>query len=93
MVEIVDVKPRTRAGSYDTFERRYGSISLPDDSIMREFPDPEVAKADERQVWTVLDCDGTLYLSPGKQFVNRMGYVLTERGWSDTEYSNPGYVY
>lgn len=39
----------------------------------------EIEKADkENRLWTVLDCDGKLYISAGRHFVNRMHYVITE---------------
>jgi len=29
-------------------------------------------------VWTLLDCDGTLIISPGFWRINRLGYFITE---------------
>jgi hypothetical protein len=34
-------------------------------------------------VWTILDCDGGLYASPGWHFVNRFGYLLAEVPWKE----------
>jgi hypothetical protein len=38
-----------------------------------------------RHWWTVLDCDGRLYLSAGFRFVNRLGYVHCEVPWADAD--------
>lgn len=34
-------------------------------------------------VWTILDMDGELMIASGYHFVNRMGYILTERPWPE----------
>lgn len=34
-------------------------------------------KKDPKLVWTLLDCDGKLYIAPGWHYVNRMGYFIT----------------
>ncbi len=31
----------------------------------------------EKRLWTVLDCDGKLYIMAGWYFVNRLHYVIT----------------
>lgn len=87
----VQVKPRTRAGSWAQFERRYGPIDGPDGTPMRGHG--EIGDAPERCVWTVVDCDGVLYVLPGFHTVNYMGRIVTEREWSDAEFDNPGYRY
>ena len=30
-------------------------------------------------VWTIIDSEGQLYVSPGYHFVNRFGYFITEK--------------
>jgi hypothetical protein len=87
-----------RAGTYNTFERRYGPIPLPDDSLLRDYRDPEILQAfDEKRfnyVWTVVEGDtGKLYLVPGFTTVNYLGRVLCERPWPEEEVGKPGYVY
>jgi hypothetical protein len=67
------MKFNARAGTFNQFERRYQPIEVSDGTIMR---DSVPAGTDYHLVWTVLDCDGKLYLGPGFHFVNRMGYVL-----------------
>ena len=32
----------------------------------------------ESRIWTLVDCDGKLYVTSGYHFVNRMGYFITE---------------
>jgi hypothetical protein len=91
-MKIIDVKPRSRAGTWDSFAKRYGPIDGPDGSTMWHFKDLP-AGIEDRRVWTVVDCDGTLYVVPGYHTVNYLGRVVTTHGWSDTEESNPGYVY
>jgi len=53
----------------------------PLDEFMFETFDEEfdfVKGHDAKFVWTLIDCEGGLYLSNGWHFVNRLGYVVTE---------------
>lgn len=34
-------------------------------------------------IWTVIDCDGKLYISAGYHRVNRMNYMITQIPWQD----------
>lgn len=34
-------------------------------------------------IWTILDVDGELMIANGYHFVNRLGYILTERPWPE----------
>jgi hypothetical protein len=34
-------------------------------------------------IWTLLDCDGEMYISSGWHYVNRMGYFITEVAFSE----------
>jgi hypothetical protein len=36
-----------------------------------------------KNIWTILDCEGELVISAGCRFVNRIGYVVTEKEWED----------
>lgn len=40
-----------------------------------------VAAWDATKVWTLLDCDGELYVSAGLHYVNRFGYFITSVGF------------
>jgi hypothetical protein len=86
------IRLRTRAGSFRTFERRFGPIETENGTLIRDREDLPV-NVDPRLVWTVLDCDGRLYLSPGFRFVNRIGYVLCRTPWTDGDEGQPDYCY
>lgn len=45
----------------------------------------EVLDIDEGRVWTLLNCDGSLYVSAGYSFVNRVGYFITEVPTTDPD--------
>lgn len=38
----------------------------------------------DNRVWTLLDCDGDLYIAPGVHHVNRMSYHFTKKSWDET---------
>lgn len=38
----------------------------------------------ENRVWTMVDADGDLYITPGVHFVNRMSYHTTRLPWTET---------
>jgi len=38
-------------------------------------------KNTQKRVWTVLDVDGDLQIVAGFHYVNRMGYIITEKEW------------
>ncbi|AMO58288.1 hypothetical protein GZ77_21405 [Endozoicomonas montiporae] len=47
----------------------------------------ELEKADPRCIWTVLDCDGKLFVANGMHYVNRLYYLVSNeafRGEMDT---------
>ena len=76
---------RIRAGSWAVFERRFKPEIREDGSLIwdnSEIPRPIVG----RHWWTVLDCDGKLYVSAGFHFVNRIGYIRTELPWDDADH-------
>jgi hypothetical protein len=33
----------------------------------------------QNRCWTILDCDGKLYLNAGYHYVNRLGYIITDQ--------------
>lgn len=35
----------------------------------------------ENNIWTIVDAEGNLYAAAGLHFVNRLGYVVTEKPW------------
>jgi hypothetical protein len=86
------VKPRTRAGSWDTFDRRYKPTTRGEE-VLRDWDDPALQGVDERLIWTVVSVDGREYVTPGYATVNYLGRILCAVPWGDTEFSNPGYSY
>ena len=38
-----------------------------------------------KTIWTILDCNGKLYVGAGYHYVNRFGYLITEEEWTDEE--------
>lgn len=40
-----------------------------------------VKKQNIKNVWTVIEEDGELYVIPGFHIVNRFGYLITEKKW------------
>lgn len=39
--------------------------------------------ADDKKVWTYVEGDEGLYLIPGLHFVNRLGYLITDKPYAD----------
>jgi hypothetical protein len=39
--------------------------------------------ADDKKVWTYVEGDEGLYIIPGLHFVNRLGYLITEKPYAD----------
>ncbi|MEO3931368.1 hypothetical protein WMO79_00950 [Micrococcaceae bacterium Sec7.4] len=38
---------------------------------------------DSKNLWTILDAEGSLYAVTGVHRVNRFGYILTEEPWTE----------
>ena len=74
----------TRARSWNLFERRFRPMIRTDGTVLWDRSElPPRERIERRHWWTVLDCDGRLYLSAGFHFVNRLAYVRCEVPWSD----------
>lgn len=70
--------------SFDAFERKYSPLGNGEGSILLETYGADFDKvrdADESKVWTLLDCDGSLFVASGLHFVNRLNYILTAKPW------------
>jgi hypothetical protein len=86
------VRQRIRCGSWRTFERRFRPMPAPvHDFLWNIGTVPE--GADCRFWWTVLDCDGRLYVSPGFRFVNRFAFIRCAIAWTDDDQLQPDYLY
>ena len=71
----------TRVRSWANFERRFDPITHADGSLLWDWCDlPK--PIDIHRTWTVVDCDGKLYVTTGLHYVNRIGYLRTGRPWS-----------
>lgn len=89
---VIAYRPRTRSGSRSTFERRFRPIDSPHQTVWWQ-RDQLPADVDPHRVWTIIDCDGKLYVLPGFHLVNRIDYVLCEVPWSDEDLQQPPYRY
>jgi len=79
-------KHKHHADSWDAFEERFLPVFRPDTTVLwqkEELPPQETVNY--REWWTVIDCDGRLYLSAGFRYVNRLAYVRCERPWTDAD--------
>lgn len=85
-------KQRFRCGSWNTFERRFQPLPAPDHDLLWEIGQVP-NNPDCHYWWTVLDCDGRLYLSPGFRFVNRFAFVRGTEPWTDEDQRQPDYRY
>ena len=57
---------------------------------IRSWPPSEPDKEDDpHRVWTIVDCEGQLYVSPGYRFVNRIDYALCEVPWTGEDTRQP----
>ena len=89
---VIAFRLRARVGSWSTFERRFKPINSPDDTVWWRFA--QLPKhVDPHLVWTILDCEGRLYVSPGFRFVNRIDYMLCQVPWTDEDQHQPDYRY
>lgn len=87
------VKRRSRCGSWNTFARRFRPMRAPHHHLLWAVRHEVPNDADPRHWWTVLDCEGRLYLTPGFRFVNRFAYVRCALPWTDADLEQPDYLY
>lgn len=86
------VKQRTRAGGWRTFERRFQPM-LRDGELLFWEHEHLPAGIDPHLVWTIIDAEGRIYVTPGFRFVNRVGYVRCAKSWTEADREQPDYVY
>lgn len=57
------------------------------DPVEIEYPGQGVTVAPDvlHHVWTVLDVDGRLYVSPGYHWVNRQMHIMTIQPWTEAD--------
>jgi hypothetical protein len=92
VVAVLAWRQRTRTGSWATFERRFRPIDSPDHTVWwsREQLPVDI---DPHLVWTIVDCEGKLCVSPGFHIVNRIDYVVCEAPWTEEDIYQPPYHY
>lgn len=79
------VKPRRNlCRSWDAFEKKFRPIDGPDGALYWRY-DQLPENVDVHRVWTIVDCDGTLYVAAGFHIVNRIDYVVCEVPWTADE--------
>lgn len=44
--------------------------------------DTFIRSSDKKHVWTIIDVNA-LYVVPGRHYVNRLGYLITENPWEE----------
>lgn len=93
MTSAPSSKQRTRCGSWRTFERRFQPMPAPNHELLWELRGEVPADADYRYWWTVLDCEGRLYVSRGFRFVNRFAFIRCAVPWTDDDERQPDYRY
>lgn len=71
-----------RIDDYDVFLDRFQPIET-NNGIFVNFDDTRLKEVGPEFVWTLLDCDGKLYLAPGKHWVNRVEYILCNKPWKE----------
>ena len=83
-------KPETKILSFDEFIKEYkpkrNSLNPDaafDGHMFETFGEEEnyVAHYDKNYVWTVIEENDRTMIIPGYHFVNRLGYIITEKPW------------
>jgi len=72
---------------YVAFEKIYEPVVRPDGSILFETYGEDlqrVMQTDHDRIWTLVDCDGDLFITAGYHLVNRMNYIITNHAWRDS---------
>lgn len=88
-----NARRRRHIAPYYQFAARYQPITCCDGSVLRDWTDDAVQKADIENIWTVIDTGAGLYLIPGACTVNYFARVMCAVKWGATESENPGYRY
>lgn len=92
-ITLRPTRPRTRCGSWRTFERRFRPLDGPDGGAYWRY-DQLPKPLDLQRVWTIVDGgNGRLYVSPGLRSVNRLDYVYCAIAWTDDDARQPDYRY
>lgn len=52
-------------------------------AIINAAEEKYLENTDEKHIWTVVDDGESTAIISGKAFVNRLGYIVTEKPWAD----------
>ena len=72
---------------YNKFEQMFEPLVRPDGTILFETYGADlerIRQTDNHHVWTLVDCDGKLFITAGYHLVNRMNYIITQKPWQDS---------
>jgi hypothetical protein len=78
---------KVETGHAYRFDRHFNVVLNQDgDAIEARYPAGEELDPNTlHHVWTVLDCDGKLCISPGYHWVNRVSHIMTKEQWTDED--------
>lgn len=86
-VAAAPVVPRTVRLSEDDFEAQYGSVLQTDldEDANAYWDEPPTDQYPTNRIWTVVENgeNENHYLLPGVNYVNRIGYIASEKPWTD----------
>lgn len=81
--------------SYDKWEEKFQPLINPatENDQFDTHADIELVKAADaiNRAWTLLDCDGKLYIADGVHYVNRFAYIITLQPYADGDTYNIKY--
>lgn len=90
------LKEQRRSGSWAEFVRRFDPLEIPEgghqDFATDYMWETRVGlECDPAHVWTVVECDGQLYIMEGWHYVNRMGYIIAKNPRIDSSNVDDAY--
>lgn len=96
MTSVCVIDPPRRAyrapRHWSTFERLFQPEPKLDGSLLWDYAEiPRDANA--RHWWTVVECDGKLFVSAGFHVVNRLAYLKCANAWGGDWSAHPEYCY
>jgi hypothetical protein len=65
----------------DEFDEQFTVVPGADGESVRD--DYKGIDPDSKNLWTIVDADGSLYAVSGVHRVNRFGYLVTEEAWTE----------
>jgi hypothetical protein len=65
----------------DEFDEQFTVVLGADGESVRD--DYKGIDPNSKNLWTIVDADGSLYAVSGVHFINRIGYLVTEEAWDE----------